>query len=149
MKIKITKRFAQPVGRCLLLFSSAVSALSQAFELVAPRVTVTHQSSGGGYELTSSITPASGATSSAAYTLLAGFRNDAGEAVPIPTLSVSINAASRRISISWTPDTSGFVLQESLDLTAAQWVNSPIFSSNPVSLPIADTRKFFRLVKPN
>jgi hypothetical protein len=60
-----------------------------------------------------------------------------------PTLSIS-PATAGHVIISWIPDTPGFVLQETEDLSA--WVDAPSGTQNPVTVQTLVPRKFFRLV---
>jgi len=53
-----------------------------------------------------------------------------------------------QVTISWTPDTPGFVLQESPSLAAANWTNAPSSATNPVTVPATIPAKFYRLFKP-
>ena len=52
------------------------------------------------------------------------------------------------VSISWTPNTPGFVLQESLSLSSVNWTNSPSGSTNPITVPATLPLNFYRLFKP-
>ena len=107
-------------------------------------------STGGVYSVSGTVgqPDASGAMSGGNYTLTGGFW-----ALPAlvqtsgaPTLSVA-PAASGFALISWTPDTPGFVLQESLSPSPSGWTNSPSGSTNPVTVPAALPAKFYRLHK--
>jgi hypothetical protein len=51
-------------------------------------------------------------------------------------------------TISWTPPTPGFVLQESLSLPSIHWTNSPSGTNNPVTVPATSPANFFRLAQP-
>jgi hypothetical protein len=64
-----------------------------------------------------------------------------------PILSI-VRGISGNAVISWSPPISGFVLQESLSLSSANWSNSPSGGTNPVTVPAAVHAKFYRLVKP-
>jgi T5SS/PEP-CTERM-associated repeat protein len=64
-----------------------------------------------------------------------------------PTLSIAPSGASQ-VTLSWTPPTPGFGLQESLSLAPVAWSNSPSGQTNPVTIPVATPTKFFRLFKP-
>ncbi len=64
-----------------------------------------------------------------------------------PTLSI-LPSPTSHATISWTPSTPGFVLQETWSLSPANWTNSPSGTTNPVTLPASAT-KFFRLIKSN
>jgi hypothetical protein len=64
-----------------------------------------------------------------------------------PTLSIA-PGASGFAAISWSPNTPGYVLQESLSLSPANWTNSASGSTNPATLSAIVPKKFFRLFKP-
>jgi hypothetical protein len=57
-------------------------------------------------------------------------------------------AVPGEVTISWTPATPGFVLQERLSLTAGVWTNAPSGATNPVTVPAALPARFYRLFKP-
>jgi hypothetical protein len=108
-------------------------------------------STGGVYAVSGAIgqPDAGGPMSSGQYSLIGGFW-----ALPIgvqttgaPTLSI-VSAAPGQATISWTPDPPGFVLQETLTLSPANWINSPSSATNPVTIPAALPKKFYRLFKP-
>ena len=64
-----------------------------------------------------------------------------------PTLTI-VSTGAGLATISWTPPTPGWILQESLSLSPAAWGNSPSGSSNPVVVPATLPTKFYRLFKP-
>ena len=64
-----------------------------------------------------------------------------------PELNIAPNDVSQ-VTISWTPPTPGFGLQESVGLSPVAWSNSPSGQTNPVTLPATGDTKFFRLSKP-
>jgi hypothetical protein len=61
-----------------------------------------------------------------------------------PTLDIAVSG-SNEVTISWSPASSGFVLQESTNLVSGLWMNSPSGSNNPAVLPVDQTAKMFRL----
>jgi hypothetical protein len=63
-----------------------------------------------------------------------------------PTLTIAA-AAPGQATISWTPPTPGFVLQETGLLSPANWTNSPSGATNPVVVPATLPTKFYRLFK--
>lgn len=63
-----------------------------------------------------------------------------------PMLTV-VPAAPGFALISWTPNTAGFVLQESLTLEPPAWTNSPSGASNPITVPATLAARFYRLQK--
>ena len=50
--------------------------------------------------------------------------------------------------ISWSPSTPGFVLQETLNLSPTNWVNSVSGATNPITVSATLPTKFYRLIKP-
>ena len=64
-----------------------------------------------------------------------------------PTLVIA-PASPGNATVSWFPATAGFVLQESLNLSTTNWVNSPSGATNPVVVPATMPKKFYRLFKP-
>ena len=64
-----------------------------------------------------------------------------------PMLTIA-SAAPGNATISWTPNTPGFVLQETLSLSPTNWVNSVSGSTNPIIVPATVPSKFYRLSKP-
>ncbi len=67
--------------------------------------------------------------------------------IPAPRLSI-VPAVSGSATISWTPATPGWVLQENLNLATTNWVNAVSGSTNPVVVPATLPTKFYRLHKP-
>ena len=63
-----------------------------------------------------------------------------------PTLAIA-RTGPGLATISWSPATPGFVLQESLNLTGG-WTNSVSGATNPISVNAVPPRKFYRLFKP-
>ena len=83
------------------------------------------------------------------YSIIGGFW-----ALPIavqtlgsPTLKI-VPGPPGQATVSWTPNTPGFVLQEALILSPANWINSLSGATNPVVVPATATRKFYRLSRP-
>lgn len=64
-----------------------------------------------------------------------------------PTLTIG-PASPGFATISWTPNTPGFVLQETPNLSPPNWTNSVSGSTNPVVIQTTVPAKFFRLHKP-
>ena len=64
-----------------------------------------------------------------------------------PGLTISASSPGQA-TISWTPATPGFVLQESDSLAPANWSNSVSGAQNPVTVSTGSTTKFYRLVHP-
>ena len=65
----------------------------------------------------------------------------------IPVLSIA-PAGGANVTVSWTPATPGFVLQECSDLRLANWSNSASGAINPITVSTAGVAKFYRLMHP-
>ncbi len=92
---------------------------------------------------------AGGPMTNAQYSILGGFWV-LPVAVPqtnAPTLAIA-PAAPGLATVSWTPRTPGFVLQENLNLGTTNWGNSVSGATNPVVVPATPPQKFYRLFKP-
>ena len=64
-----------------------------------------------------------------------------------PTLTI-VPATPGNATLSWTPDTPGWILQETWVLSPANWTNSPSGSTNPVLVLATLPTRFYRLFKP-
>jgi len=64
---------------------------------------------------------------------------------PNPPVLAITNAGHGLIAISWSPDTSGFVLQSTTGIAPFAWTNAPSGSTNPVTLPAAEPPTLYRL----
>lgn len=83
------------------------------------------------------------------YTAAGGFWAfpTAVQVLGAPTLTI-IPASLGEVMISWTPNTPGFLLQETATLEPSDWTNSPSGSANPITLSATFPAKFYRLSKP-
>jgi hypothetical protein len=108
-------------------------------------------STGGVYSVSGTIGgPDAGATmTNGQYSVTGGFwaMPTAIQVGGAPTLTI-VPAAPGNATISWTPNTPGFVLQETWVLSPANWTNSPSEATNPVVVPATLPTKFYRLFKP-
>jgi len=64
-----------------------------------------------------------------------------------PKLTI-VRTGPGQATISWSPNTPGFVLQERLNLLLGEWMPSPSKTNNPVTVTIPEGMKFYRLFKP-
>jgi len=65
-----------------------------------------------------------------------------------PTLTI-VPSGPGQGTISWSPATgTNWVLQESLSLSPANWIDSASGSTNPIVVPASLPAKFYRLFKP-
>ena len=65
----------------------------------------------------------------------------------VPTIAIS-HAGNGKETVSWSPNTPGFVLQERPNLLSATWLNSASGTNNPVTITNTGTIKFFRVFHP-
>ncbi len=108
-------------------------------------------SSGGSFSLSGTIGQPDAlpvAMTNGQYSLLGGFW-----ALPIavqvtnaPLLTIT-PAALGQATISWAPNTPGFVLQFTPTLTPADWQDAPSGAQNPVNVPATAPSMFYRLFK--
>lgn len=64
-----------------------------------------------------------------------------------PWLSV-VSTAAGQVTISWSPDWAGFVLQETSALSPPLWVNVTAGEATPVVVWATGGKRFYRLHKP-
>jgi hypothetical protein len=106
-------------------------------------------SGGGNYTLSGTIGQSDAATtplSGGNYTLQGGFWPGLVVTIPGegPTLFIQLSGAN--VIISWSPDTPGYALEETDNLTTLIWTDAP--DGNPVPIPAGGAAKFYRLKKP-
>jgi hypothetical protein len=108
-------------------------------------------STGGVYTVSGTIgQPDAGAPlTNGQYSLTGGFwaLPTAVQTPGAPTLKI-VGATPGYAEVSWTPNTPGFALQETLSLWPTNWINAPSGSTNPVIVPATLPSKFYRLFKP-
>jgi len=108
-------------------------------------------STGGVYSVSGTIgqPDAGGPITNGQYSVTGGFwaLPAAIQVTGAPTLAIA-PATPGNATISWTPNTPGFVLQETLSLSPTNWVNSPSGPTNPAIVPANIPTKFYRLFKP-
>jgi len=108
-------------------------------------------STGGVYSVSGTIgqPDAGGPMTNGLYSVTGGFwaLPQVVQQTGAPTLTIA-PAAPGQATISWTPATPGFVLQESLSLSATNWTNSPSGTTNPTTVPTGTPVRFYRLFKP-
>lgn len=108
-------------------------------------------STGGVYSVSGTIgqPDAGGPMTNGQYTVTGGFWTlpIAVQVTGAPTLMI-VPAIPGNATISWTPTTPGFVLQETLSLSPTNWINSPSGVTNPIVVPATLPTKFYRLFKP-
>jgi hypothetical protein len=67
------------------------------------------------------------------------------EFTPDPPVLTITNSSPGQVTISWTPNTPGFLLQSAPGLTPAFWTNAPTGSTNPITLPASALVRFYRV----
>ena len=108
-------------------------------------------STGGVYSVSGTIGQhdASNDMTNAQYSVAGGFwaLPTAIQVTGAPTLTI-VPVTPGNATISWTPNTPGFVLQETWSLSPSNWTNSVSGSTNPITLPTTAAARFYRLFKP-
>ena len=108
-------------------------------------------STGGVYSVSGTIgqPDAGGPLTNGQYSVTGGFwaLPTAVQVTNAPTLTI-VPATPGNATISWTPATPGFVLQETWVLSPANWTNSISGATNPITVPATLPTKFYRLFKP-
>lgn len=108
-------------------------------------------STGGVYSVSGTIgqPDAGGPLTNGQFTVTGGFwaLPQAVQVVGAPTLTIA-PATLGNATISWAPNTPGFVLQETWSLSPANWTNSASGAVNPITVPATAPTKFYRLFKP-
>jgi hypothetical protein len=108
-------------------------------------------STGGVYSVSGTMGQhdAGGPMTNGQYSVTGGFwvLPTAVQVTNAPMLTI-VPAGAGQATISWTPATPGFVLQETWVLSPANWTNSPSGATNPVVVPATLPTKFYRLFKP-
>lgn len=64
-----------------------------------------------------------------------------------PLLTVK-QVAPGMLSISWSPTTPRFVLQQNYDLASTNWINSPSGATNPIAVTPTQPARYYRLFRP-
>ena len=108
-------------------------------------------STGGVYAVSGTIgQPDAGAVSGGSYSLAGGFW---GAVIPVqqagaPTLFIT--ASGTNVTVSWLPNTPGFVLQQAGALAPPPiaWTNAPAGFTNGVTIPALMQMRYFRLSQP-
>jgi hypothetical protein len=108
-------------------------------------------STGGVYSVSGTIgqPDAGGPMTNGQYSVSGGFwvLPTAIQVGDAPTLTI-VPANPGNATISWTPSTPGYILQETWVLSPANWTNSPSGAANPIVVPAVVPTKFYRLFKP-
>jgi hypothetical protein len=108
-------------------------------------------STGGVYSVSGTIgqPDAGGPMTNGQYSVTGGFwaLPTAVQTAGAPTLTISRDAPGYAL-VSWTPNTPGFVLEETWSLSPSNWTNSPSGAANPVVVPATLPSKFYRLHQP-
>jgi hypothetical protein len=108
-------------------------------------------STGGVYSVSGTIgqPDAGGPLTNGQYSVSGGFwaLPTAVQTTNAPTLTI-VPAGAGQAQVSWTPNTPGFVLQETWALSPVNWTKSPSGATNPIVVPATLPTKFYRLFKP-
>jgi hypothetical protein len=147
-----TSQLRNPIFATAILFILATTGKAQSFSVSWFKI-----AGGGGtcangpYSLsgTSSQHDAGGPMTNGQYSVTGGFwaLPTAVQTLGAPTLII-VRATAGQVTISWSPNTPGYVLQETLSLSPTNWTFSSSGTNNPVTVPAQLASKFYRLFKP-
>ena len=153
MKTRLTLKFAT----ALLSFSTLTPQLPTCF---AQSYSINWSTiDGGGGTSTSGVYTVSGTIgqpdagptmTNGQYAVTGGFwaLPQAVQTEGAPTLTIA-PASPGFATLSWLPATgTNWILRERLSLTAGAWTNSPSGFTNPVTVPVTPSARFYRLFKP-
>ena len=103
-------------------------------------------SSGGGYTLSGTIgQPDAGTLMGGNYVLQGGFWGGVFAVQQVGSPTLVIQRAGPNVIISWDPNSPGFILQETMNLSnPASW-SATFGGFNGMSVPASGTTKFYRL----
>jgi hypothetical protein len=142
-------RFAFRVGSCFLFSTFCFAAFAQYSIDWSKIAGGGGTSTNGQYSLSGTLgqPDAGGPMTNGQYSVTGGFwaLPQAVQVEGAPTLTIT-KGAPGFATISWTPASTNWVLQEALAVTGV-WTNSPSGWTNPVSVPATPPRKFYRLFK--
>jgi hypothetical protein len=140
------------IGTCCLALFLALAARSQNYAIDWYTI-----GSGGGtstgsvYSVSATIgqPAAGGPLTSGQYSVTDGFwaLPTAIQVAGAPTLKIA-RSGPGQVTISWSPEVAGYILQETAVLAPANWTNSLSGGTNPVMVPMNRPAKFYRLFKP-
>ncbi len=107
-------------------------------------------STGGVYAVSGTLgQPDAGATLTGGnYSLTGGFWSGLAAVQQPGAPTLFITTAGPNATLSWSPATPGFVLQESPTLLPPVWTNAASGALNPATVPASGPTRFFRLRKP-
>ncbi len=108
-------------------------------------------STGGVYSVSGTIGQheAGSAMTNGQYSVTGGFwaLPTAIQVTGAPTLTI-VPATPGNATIAWSPNTPGYILQQTALLSPSNWTNSLSGSTNPINVSATNASKFYRLFKP-
>jgi hypothetical protein len=146
------KTINQLVWGMVAIFGFGVGAAAQSYAITWHTIDGGGGTSTGGvYSVNGTIgQPDAGPTmTNGQYAVTGGFwaLPSAVQTPGAPTLTIA-PAGAGQATISWSPNTPGFILQETWVLSPANWTNSPSGATNPIVVPATLPTRFYRLFKP-
>ena len=136
---------------CLVLLGSLAVSFGQSYSVGWSKIAGGGgTSTNGEFALSGTIGQhdAGGPMINGAFSLTGGFWALPGlvQTPGAPTLHIA-PATPGYATISWSPPTLGFVLQETLSVSPTNWVSSASTTTNPVTVPATLPKRFYRLLK--
>jgi hypothetical protein len=105
-------------------------------------------SSGGAYALSGTIGQFdAGTLAGGSFTLVGGFWGGAFAVQQVGSPTLFINRVGPDVQLTWDPSATGFVLEQSLNLSPAAW-SAVAGGANGVVVPATGPTKFYRLRRP-
>lgn len=108
-------------------------------------------STGGVYSVSGTVgqPEAGGLLTNGQFSIIGGFwaLPQAVQVAGAPLLLIT-PATPGSATISWSPNTPGYVLQQTWSLTTPDWTNAPSGATNPVTVSADLPSRFYRLNKP-
>jgi hypothetical protein len=135
----------------LLSLTAAQTAHAQSFSIGWFKIAGGGSSStGGSFAVSGAIgqPDAGGPLTNAQYSVRGGFWV-LPQAVPAPgsPALVIVPSGPGQATLSWSPATPGFILQETTSLVSPNWTDSASGAANPVTVSAILPARFYRLVK--
>lgn len=150
--MKTTFPFSKRTALGLLLVALAARAFAQSYSV--DWFTIDGgggTSTGGVYAVSGTIgQPDAGAASGGSYSLVGGFWGAAIAVQQAGAPTLFITASGTNVTVSWLPNTPGFVLQQAGALAPPPiaWTNAPAGFTNGATIPASMPTRYFRLSQP-
>ena len=146
---KIMNKLIITIMGLLATFAAIPTVPAQNYNIPWYNIGPAGTSAGGGYSVSGTIgQPDAGTMTGGNYAVTGGFWSLFAVQTPgAPRLTIT-PAGPAQATISWTPNTAGYVLQSTDSLSPTNWINAPSGANNPVTVPVNVPARFYRLFHP-